>query len=89
MIKYFYQYRPIFFFGEWAADRNRVFKQLFYTGLLPDLKGGGKPVTVIADDDDRFSCADGLTKFFDGREEKLHSEQATAIVRLQTVHRYS
>lgn len=78
--------RPIFLFDEWAADQDPVFKRVFYTELLPDLKGRGKTVIVITHDDAYFSCADRLIKVVDGRVETFHSEQVTAIVPLQTLH---
>lgn len=81
--------RPIFLFDEWAADQDPVFKRVFYTELLPDLKGRGKTVIVITHDDAYFSYADRLIKLVDGRVETLHSEQVTAIVPLQILHGYS
>lgn len=81
--------RPIFLFDEWAADQDPVFKRVFYTELLPDLKGRGKTVIVITHDDAYFSCADRLIKLVDGRVETLYSEQVTLLAPLQTLHGYS
>ncbi|WP_217807001.1 cyclic peptide export ABC transporter [Andreprevotia lacus] len=62
--------RPIYLFDEWAADQDPVFKKIFYTELLPDLKRRGKTVLVITHDDAYFPCADRVVKLQDGH---LHS----------------
>ncbi|HLF24992.1 MAG TPA: cyclic peptide export ABC transporter [Anaerolineae bacterium] len=54
--------RPFYVFDEWAADQDPLFKQLFYTQLLPDLKARGKTVLVITHDDKYFHVADRLIK---------------------------
>ena len=54
--------RPIYLFDEWAADQDPVFKQVFYTELLPELKARGKAVIVITHDDAYFHLADELLK---------------------------
>jgi putative ATP-binding cassette transporter len=66
--------RPVYVFDEWAADQDPVFKRIFYTELLPDLKGGGKTVVVISHDDGYFRCADRIIKLVDGQ---LHSVVST------------
>src|SRR5207249_2754344 len=43
--------RPFYIFDEWAADQDPVFKELFYTKILSDLKARGKTVLVITHDD--------------------------------------
>ncbi|MBP9798618.1 MAG: cyclic peptide export ABC transporter [Sterolibacterium sp.] len=58
--------RPIYLFDEWAADQDPVFKRVFYTELLPELKSRGKAVIVITHDDAYFSCADRIFKLEDG-----------------------
>ncbi len=35
--------RPIYIFDEWASDQDPVFKEVFYSQLLPALKQQGKP----------------------------------------------
>lgn len=50
--------RPIYVFDEWAADQDPVFRKVFYTELLPDLKARGKTVLVITHDDRYFFAAD-------------------------------
>ena len=59
--------RPIYLFDEWAADQDPVFKRVFDTELLPDLKARGKTVIVITHDDAYFSCADRIIKVEDGK----------------------
>jgi len=59
--------RPIYLFDEWAADQDPVFKRVFYTQLLPELKRRGKTLIVITHDDAYFSHADRIIKVVDGR----------------------
>lgn len=59
--------RPVYLFDEWAADQDPVFKAVFYTELLPELKARGKAVLVITHDDAYFGCADRVVKLADGR----------------------
>lgn len=59
--------RPIYVFDEWAADQDPVFKRIFYTELLPELKARGKTVIVITHDDAYFGCADRVVKLEEGR----------------------
>jgi putative ATP-binding cassette transporter len=65
--------RPICVFDEWAADQDPVFKRVFYTELLPELKARGKAVVVISHDDHYFGVADRILKLVEG---KLHEEEA-------------
>jgi len=58
--------KPIYLFDEWAADQDPVFKRVFYTELLPELKARGKTVIVISHDDAYFDCADRVVKLEDG-----------------------
>ncbi len=48
------------------ADQDPVFKPVFYTRLLPDLKARGKTVILITHDDAYFHCADRVIKLEDG-----------------------
>ncbi|MBX3301071.1 MAG: cyclic peptide export ABC transporter [Nitrospira sp.] len=50
--------RPIYIFDEWAADQDPIFRKVFYTELLPDLKARGKTVFVITHDDHYFFVGD-------------------------------
>lgn len=50
--------RPFYVFDEWAAGQDSVFKEVFYTQLLPELKREGKTVLVISHDESYFHLAD-------------------------------
>ncbi len=54
--------RPFYVFDEWAADQDPLFKQLFYTQILQELKGRGKAVLVISHDDRYYHVADRVIK---------------------------
>ena len=59
--------RPVYVFDEWAADQEPLFRDVFYTEILPDLKRRGKTVVVITHDDRYFHCADQIVKLDVGR----------------------
>ena len=59
--------RPFYLFDEWAADQDPLFRKVFYTELLPDLKARGKAVLVITHDDRYFSWADRCIRLDLGR----------------------
>ena len=59
--------RPIYLFDEWASDQDPLFKDVFYTQLLPELKARGKTVLVITHDDKYFDAADRIIKLDYGR----------------------
>jgi putative ATP-binding cassette transporter len=59
--------RPIYVFDEWAADQDPVFKKVFYTELLPELKARGKAVVVITHDDQYYGVADRVLKLVEGK----------------------
>jgi putative ATP-binding cassette transporter len=59
--------RPFYLFDEWASDQDPVFKEVFYTRLLPELRSLGKAVLVITHDDRYFGCADRLVRLDYGR----------------------
>jgi putative pyoverdin transport system ATP-binding/permease protein len=59
--------RPFYLFDEWASDQDPLFKDLFYTQLLSDLKSRGKTVLVITHDEKYFHLADRLLKLEDGK----------------------
>ncbi|HEV2708314.1 MAG TPA: cyclic peptide export ABC transporter [Pyrinomonadaceae bacterium] len=61
--------RPFYIFDEWAADQDPIFKQVFYTQFLPELKARGKAVLVISHDDRYYAVADRLIKLDYGRIE--------------------
>ncbi len=59
--------RPFYLFDEWASDQDPLFKELFYTQLLSDLKARGKTVLVITHDEKYFHLADRLIKLEEGQ----------------------
>ncbi|MDX2230884.1 MAG: cyclic peptide export ABC transporter [Leptolyngbyaceae cyanobacterium bins.349] len=61
--------RPIFLFDEWAADQDPVFKDVFYTELLPQLRSQGKTILCISHDDHYFHLADRIIKLDYGQIE--------------------
>ncbi len=61
--------RPIFLFDEWAADQDPVFKDVFYTELLPQLREQGKTILCISHDDHYFHLADRIIKLDYGQIE--------------------
>lgn len=61
--------RPIFLFDEWAADQDPVFKDVFYTELLPQLQKQGKTIICISHDDHYFHLADRIIKLDYGQIE--------------------
>ncbi len=61
--------RPIYLFDEWAADQDPIFKEIFYTELLPKLRERGKTVLVISHDDRYFYVADRIIKLDYGKVE--------------------
>ncbi|MEH2324150.1 MAG: cyclic peptide export ABC transporter [Nostoc sp.] len=61
--------RPIYLFDEWAADQDPVFKEIFYTQLLPELRSRGKTVLVISHDDRYFHLANRIIKLDYGQIE--------------------
>jgi putative ATP-binding cassette transporter len=61
--------RPIYVFDEWASDQDPIFKEVFYTQILPELKQKGKTVLAITHDDKYFSVADRVVKLDYGQIE--------------------
>src|SRR5438477_8069666 len=59
--------RPFYLFDEWASDQDPLFKDLFYTQLLPELKARGKTVLVITHDEKYFAAADRIIKLDYGK----------------------
>lgn len=59
--------RPIYMFDEWASDQDPVFREIFYTQLLPQLKNRGKTLLVISHDDRYFCLADRIVKLDYGK----------------------
>ncbi len=68
--------RPIYFLDEWAADQDPIFKQVFYTQILPGLRSRGKTVIVISHDDHFYYVADRVVKLESGRVDTVgHMEE--------------
>mgnify|MGYP002784337983 CR=1 FL=1 len=63
------EHRPIFLFDEWAADQDPVFKDVFYTELLPQLRDQGRTILCISHDDHYFHLADRIIKLDYGQIE--------------------
>jgi putative pyoverdin transport system ATP-binding/permease protein len=59
--------RPFYIFDEWAADQDPVFKNIFYTQFLPELKANGKTALVITHDDAYYHLADRTIKLDYGK----------------------
>jgi putative pyoverdin transport system ATP-binding/permease protein len=72
--------RPFYLFDEWASDQDPIFKETFYTQLLPELKSRGKTLIVITHDDKYFHLADRLIKLdygkviYDSTQQELAAE---------------
>lgn len=59
--------RSFYVFDEWAADQDPLFRNVFYTQLLPDLKSKGKTILVITHDDRYFHLADRCIRMETGQ----------------------
>ncbi|WP_454846277.1 cyclic peptide export ABC transporter [Pseudomonas farris] len=70
--------RPVLVFDEWAADQDPVFRRIFYTELLPELKYLGKTIIVISHDDRYFDVADQLVRMEAGQVISEKAPAATA-----------
>lgn len=75
--------RPIYLFDEWAADQDPVFKNVFYTELLPDLKQRGKTVIIISHDDAYFNVADRIVRLQDGLIKHRHESAPHTMVAVE------
>jgi putative pyoverdin transport system ATP-binding/permease protein len=61
--------RPIYLFDEWASDQDPIFREIFYTQLLPELQKAGKTILAISHDDRYFERADRIIKLDYGQIE--------------------
>lgn len=59
--------RPVLVLDEWTADQDPEFRQLFFTRLLPELKGQGRTVVAVTHDDRYFHYGDRLIRIEGGR----------------------
>jgi putative ATP-binding cassette transporter len=58
----FLEDRPVYVFDEWAADQDVHYREIFYSQILPELKGLGKTVLVISHDDRYYHLSDRVLK---------------------------
>jgi putative ATP-binding cassette transporter len=61
--------RAIYVFDEWAADQDPIFKNIFYTQILPDLKNQGKLIIAVTHDEQYYHLSDRMIKFNNGKIE--------------------
>jgi len=71
--------RPFYLFDEWASDQDPVFKDVFYTQLLPELRARNKAVLAITHDDRYFPFADRLIKLDYGRITERSAAEIAAV----------
>lgn len=73
--------KQIYFFDEWAADQDPIYRERFYTSILPDLKAKGYTIIVITHDDRYFHIADRVVKIDKGQiiSNTLKSSNGSAI----------
>ena len=67
--------RSFYLFDEWASDQDPLFKEIFYTQLLPELKARGKTILVITHDDKYFHLADRFIKLDYGKVEQGNTDR--------------
>lgn len=63
--------RPIYVLDEWASDQDPIFKSVFYTRILGDLKNQGKAIVVITHDERYFHLADRCIRLENGQFQAL------------------
>jgi putative ATP-binding cassette transporter len=80
LISAYLEERKIYLFDEWAVDQDPVFKRIFYTELLPELKASGKKVLVISHDHAYFGGADRVIKLDDGKLSNAGSSRGTELL---------
>ena len=59
--------RPVYFFDEWAADQDPVFKAIFYRQIIPALRFRGKTVILISHDHSYYDAGDRIVELESGR----------------------
>lgn len=59
--------RDIYFFDEWAADQDPVFRRKYYTEILPMLREKGKTIVAVTHDDKYFHVADRVISIDTGK----------------------
>jgi len=79
--------RPIYVFDEWAADQDPVFREVFYTQILQELRSRGKLIICITHDDRYFHVADRMIKLDYGQvvsDERSDSENVQTAIPVST-----
>jgi putative ATP-binding cassette transporter len=71
--------RPFYLFDEWASDQDPLFKEVFYSQLLPELRTLDKAVLAITHDDSYFGRADRLIKLDYGKITREQAERAAPV----------
>jgi len=71
----------IYLFDEWAADQDPMFRNYFYTELLPDLKAQGKTLIIITHDDKYFHTADRIIEFENGHVQEKNNVEDIKILK--------
>lgn len=79
LLNAFVEDRAFYLFDEWASDQDPLFKDIFYTQLLPDLKARNKTVLVITHDDRYFHLADRIIKLDYGRVQMERGSAQAAV----------
>jgi putative ATP-binding cassette transporter len=59
--------RAIYVLDEWAADQDPHYREIFYAGLLPELRRRGKAVVVISHDDRYYHLGDRTVRLAYGQ----------------------
>jgi putative ATP-binding cassette transporter len=54
--------RPFYVFDEWAAEQDPLFREIFYTQAILELKKRNKAVLVITHDEQYYHLADRIIK---------------------------
>jgi putative ATP-binding cassette transporter len=63
--------RPVYVLDEWASDQDPIFKSVFYTRILGDLRSKGKAVVVITHDERYFHLADRCIRIENGQFQSM------------------
>ena len=59
--------RPILLLDEWSAEQDVMFRDRFYTSIIPQLATSGKTIIAVTHDEKYWSAADRIMKFDMGR----------------------